>query len=67
MPAENPTNAITNPTIPRLFIRNPTDRPYSLLNLTNSALSRPPPTLTIRAIQEEIRIILVRALRDSRQ
>ncbi|HKG42089.1 MAG TPA: hypothetical protein VKA98_08120 [Nitrososphaeraceae archaeon] len=49
MPAENPTNAITDPTIPRLIIRNPIDRPYSLLNLANSALSKPPPTLTIRA------------------
>lgn len=48
-PAENLTNGITNATIPHLFMRDPIDRPCSLLNLANPALSKPPPTLSIMA------------------
>lgn len=47
-PAENLTNGITNSNIPHLFMRDPTYRACSLLNLANFALSKPPPTLSIR-------------------
>jgi hypothetical protein len=46
-PAENLSNGSTNSTIPHLFMRDPIDRPCSLLNLANPALSKPPPTLSI--------------------
>ncbi|HZC48923.1 MAG TPA: hypothetical protein VE244_07695 [Nitrososphaeraceae archaeon] len=41
-PAENLMNGITNSTISHPFMRDPMDRPCSLLNLANPPLSKPP-------------------------